>query len=764
MAIRKGASRAAAKTAGVLRQLHLRKPFLRPRSPSAGSRRPAASGSCPHLSDSSPSSPGVSASSAVDPSSDPPPPPLEASLGRYTSSAGSPLGTRVSSFSGACPAPVVPSSCPSALFSSSSVLFLSPPGCRVSCLVTRRFLASGAPAPASVSLWPRGRRVAGACSSPGVSYFFSASACSRPVAAFGRGMEGRAAPSSSLPPRSPHPALLAGSPSPSSRPPLPLASSASAAPESARDAHAEAPGAAAPPASGDAPAAAVAPEPLTWNEWWRVFSFSALPMVAFGLMDQFIMIRLGDLLDTTLGVTLGLATLSAAAVGQLCSDTAGVLFGNTIESLAQRFGVATPPFEIYTKRAPSSTNLVRTLGAACGVAVGCLLGMTQLLFMDLDRAERLKKQQQLDAIFRLVMQECPRLFSCERATLFVYDRSRNEIWSKAVFGLEHATRVEKGEQNKTVTTWILEHKQLVNCPDAYRDPRFNPRFDERHKIKTHTLLAAPVFGKDRDVVAVLMCINKHAPTYREETSRRESYVFTDQDEKMIQLLSKNIEIFMEQFNYGAADDQNLIALPVQPEHLPSGFAADPAQQAENVARSSWGTGSLFFPSFFRAKNREEPSAAAEPEAPSAAAPARQSSTQLAGETQKGEEGRRGAAAQGGGEKGVSAAKREPDAEEDMPEELSWRQALLAWMSAHAGEVPSAAAAPSEDAEESEGDGKPREDSPMTGDVILMPRFEIPLMRASTSPHEEKIDKQPSGFAFWRKRERRSEADTSLSGA
>ncbi|CBZ53817.1 putative GAF domain-containing protein [Neospora caninum Liverpool] len=298
-------------------------------------------------------------------------------------------------------------------------------------------------------------------------------------------------------------------------------------------------------------------------------------MVAFGLMDQFIMIRLGDFVDATLGVTFGLATLSAAAVGQLCSDTAGVVFGNTIESLAQKVGFATPPFEIYSKRAPSSTHLVRTLGAACGVAFGCLLGMSQLLFMDLDRSERLKKQQRLDAIFQMVVTDCPQLFGCERATLFVYDKSRNEIWSKAIFGIEHATRIEKG-RDKSLTTWILEHKQLVNVGDAQHDVRFNPQFDAKHKSCTRSVLAAPVLGKDGDVIAVLMCINKQP---RRDTAQRNrqtgdaqreadggrdteaSLAFSGEDERVIRLLSKNIAIFMETFDYGAAEDQKVIALP-----------------------------------------------------------------------------------------------------------------------------------------------------------------------------------------------------------
>jgi hypothetical protein len=40
-------------------------------------------------------------------------------------------------------------------------------------------------------------------------------------------------------------------------------------------------------------------------------------MIGFGLMDNLVMIQAGDLIDSTIGVTLGLSTLTAAAFGQV---------------------------------------------------------------------------------------------------------------------------------------------------------------------------------------------------------------------------------------------------------------------------------------------------------------------------------------------------------------------------------------------------------------------------------------------------------------
>jgi hypothetical protein len=50
-------------------------------------------------------------------------------------------------------------------------------------------------------------------------------------------------------------------------------------------------------------------------------------------------------------------------------------------------------------------KLASTTGQCIGVVVGCLLGMTSLLFMDLERKERLKKQAELSTLFDTLLCE-----------------------------------------------------------------------------------------------------------------------------------------------------------------------------------------------------------------------------------------------------------------------------------------------------------------------------------------------------------------------
>ena len=54
---------------------------------------------------------------------------------------------------------------------------------------------------------------------------------------------------------------------------------------------------------------------------------AAIPMVGFGFMDNLVMIQAGEAIDSTLGVTFAMSTLTAAAYGQVISDVSGVLSG-----------------------------------------------------------------------------------------------------------------------------------------------------------------------------------------------------------------------------------------------------------------------------------------------------------------------------------------------------------------------------------------------------------------------------------------------------
>ena len=132
--------------------------------------------------------------------------------------------------------------------------------------------------------------------------------------------------------------------------------------------------------------ASSAPVAPTRTQLVRLGIAAGVPFVGFGIADNGIMILAGDYIDGTLGVKFGLSTMAAAGIGNLISDVVGVSMGEVIESFcATRLGLRAPALT----EAQLDLRVVRTLKAgSCmlGVAIGCVIGMAPLLWMDNKKA------------------------------------------------------------------------------------------------------------------------------------------------------------------------------------------------------------------------------------------------------------------------------------------------------------------------------------------------------------------------------------------
>eukprot|EP01067_Filipodium_phascolosomae_P005078 Filipodium_phascolosomae@DN3093_c0_g1_i1.p2 len=152
-------------------------------------------------------------------------------------------------------------------------------------------------------------------------------------------------------------------------------------------------------------------------------------MLGFGLMDNLVMIQAGEIIDTTIGVTFGLSTITAAAFGQIFSDVSGVCFGGTIEAFASRLGLPNS-FLTPGQRNLGFVKLTGTVGRVFGVICGCSLGMLSLLLIDSESAERMKRQQELGGVMKAVTQSAERTINAD-IEVFVIDQSSNVLHTTA---------------------------------------------------------------------------------------------------------------------------------------------------------------------------------------------------------------------------------------------------------------------------------------------------------------------------------------------
>ncbi len=96
------------------------------------------------------------------------------------------------------------------------------------------------------------------------------------------------------------------------------------------------------------------------------------------------------------------------------------------------------------------------------------------------------------------------ILDCERATVFLFDKESNELFSLVATG-EETIRIPA---HAGIAGEAFQSRAMINVPDVYADSRFNPEVDRRTGFRTRNLLTFPMAGHDGQTVGVLQALNK----------------------------------------------------------------------------------------------------------------------------------------------------------------------------------------------------------------------------------------------------------------
>ncbi len=128
------------------------------------------------------------------------------------------------------------------------------------------------------------------------------------------------------------------------------------------------------------------------------------------------------------------------------------------------------------------------------------------LHLLLETTRRLVSVRDLDSLLQLITRTTVRLANAERATIYLLDRERKELWSKVALGEGVGEiRVPVGVG---IAGTVAATGEVVNIPDAYADPRFNPDVDRRTGYRTRNLLTFPMRTQDGQLLGVFQILNK----------------------------------------------------------------------------------------------------------------------------------------------------------------------------------------------------------------------------------------------------------------
>ena len=151
------------------------------------------------------------------------------------------------------------------------------------------------------------------------------------------------------------------------------------------------------------------------------------------------------------------------------------------------------------KRLPSRDQLVAEVAA--------LRSRQERLERALDITRLLAAEVKLDELLPLVATKTTEALAADRATIYLVDHERQELWTRAV------SKLEIEEIRLPLGTGLAGHVAQTGVtlliPDCYQDPRFDQTWDRKTGYRTRSMLLMPLDNSQGDRLGVFQVINKH---------------------------------------------------------------------------------------------------------------------------------------------------------------------------------------------------------------------------------------------------------------
>src|SRR4029079_17799352 len=148
----------------------------------------------------------------------------------------------------------------------------------------------------------------------------------------------------------------------------------------------------------------------------------------------------------------------------------------------------------------------------------------------LEISKRINSEKNFEELLNLIATEAAKLIEAERATIFLLDKDKGELWAKIALGVSDTIRFDA--RLGIAGAVLIAGKSLV-VEDAYKSPLFYPSIDSLTGFQTRNILSVPLRTPKQEIIGVFQVLNK-----------REGK-FTTEDEHFVQALANHAAIALE---------------------------------------------------------------------------------------------------------------------------------------------------------------------------------------------------------------------------
>jgi len=138
----------------------------------------------------------------------------------------------------------------------------------------------------------------------------------------------------------------------------------------------------------------------------------------------------------------------------------------------------------------------------------------------------------IDRVLGRIVDTAKAMLDCERATLYVVDQGKNELWSRVLMERD-VEEIRLPLDGRSLAAEVARSGHLLRIDAPYDDARFDPSVDARSGFRTRSMLVAPIDARDRRRLGVLQAVNDREGIFQEE------------DERFIQALAGSAGVALE---------------------------------------------------------------------------------------------------------------------------------------------------------------------------------------------------------------------------
>jgi len=158
-----------------------------------------------------------------------------------------------------------------------------------------------------------------------------------------------------------------------------------------------------------------------------------------------------------------------------------------------------------------------TSGRGCarlGLSMGSSprTGLDEKLSEILAICRKMNSERDLGALLDLIAREATELLHCDRASIFLLDREKHQLWSKVALGSDLILRFDAAAG---IVGHAVQTGEIVNVGDAYSDPRFYHGIDERTGYRTRNVLAVAVRNERGEIIGAFEVLNKRSGAFHQ---------------------------------------------------------------------------------------------------------------------------------------------------------------------------------------------------------------------------------------------------------